>query len=115
MTSSYPLPPDLLESQISTLDLLLAMFPDENEFEITPSDLALITSIRDNGSDGITSIPSEIHLALHVSLDLTHSTSTELARESQCGILILDPTLRYLQRFGFPTRSRTLIHPHCNH
>jgi hypothetical protein len=78
MTSSYPLPPDLLESQISTLDLLLAMFPDENEFEITPSDLALITSIRDNGSDGITSIPSKIHLALHVSLDPTHSIQVNI-------------------------------------
>jgi hypothetical protein len=74
MTSSHALPPDLLESQISTLDLLLAMFPDESEFDITPSDLALITNIRDNGSDGATSpLPSEIHLALHVSLDPTHS------------------------------------------
>jgi hypothetical protein len=74
MTSSHALPPDLLESQISTLDLLLAMFPDESEFDITPSDLALITNIRGNGSDGATSpLPSEIHLALHVSLDPTHS------------------------------------------
>ncbi|KAI4763083.1 hypothetical protein E4T52_04889 [Aureobasidium sp. EXF-3400] len=74
MASTHPLPPDLLESQISTLDLLLAMFPDESEFDITPSDLDLITSIRDNGSESITSsLPSEIHLALHVSLDPTHS------------------------------------------
>lgn len=73
MTSSYPLSPDLLESQISTLDLLLAMFPDENEFDISTSDLDFITNIRDNGSDGITSTPSEINLALHVSLDPTHS------------------------------------------
>lgn len=73
MTSSYPLPPELLESQISTLDLLLAMFPDENEFDISTSDLDLITNIRDNGSNGITSTPPEIDLALHVSLDLTHS------------------------------------------
>lgn len=74
MTSSYSLPPDLLESQISTLDLLLAMFPDETESDITPSDLALITNIRDNGSEDITSpLPSEIHLALHVSLAPTHS------------------------------------------
>jgi hypothetical protein len=83
MTSSYPLPPDLLESQISTLDLLLAMFPDENEFEITPADLALITSIRDNGSDGILSIPSEIHLALHVSLDPTHSIQVNITAPLQ--------------------------------
>lgn len=73
MTSSYPLSPDLLESQISTLDLLLAMFPDENEYDISTSDLDFITNIRDNGSDGITSTPSEINLALHVSLDPTYS------------------------------------------
>ncbi|KAI4737811.1 hypothetical protein E4T50_11705 [Aureobasidium sp. EXF-12298] len=74
MASTHPLPPDLLELQISTLDLLLAMFPDETEFDITPSDLTLITNIRDDGSESITlSLPSEIHLALHVSLDSTHS------------------------------------------
>ncbi|KAI4725626.1 hypothetical protein E4T49_06604 [Aureobasidium sp. EXF-10728] len=72
MTSSQPLPPDLLDSQISTLDLLLAMFPDETESEISPADLELITNIRDNGSDSITSTPAEINLALHVSLDPTH-------------------------------------------
>jgi len=74
MTSTCPLPPDLLESQISTLDLLLAMFPDESEYDISPSDLDLITNIRDNGSESSTSLlPSEIHLALHVLLDPTHS------------------------------------------
>ncbi|KAI4847348.1 hypothetical protein E4T44_04173 [Aureobasidium sp. EXF-8845] len=83
MTSSYPLPPDLLESQISTLDLLLAMFPDDSEFEITPSDLDLITDVRDNGSDGISSIPSEIHLALHVSLDSTHSIQVNITAPLQ--------------------------------
>lgn len=83
MASYHSLPPDLLESQISTLDLLLAMFPDENEFEITPSDLELITSIRDNGSDGISSIPLEIHLALHVSLDPTHSIQVNITASLQ--------------------------------
>jgi hypothetical protein len=79
MASTHPLPPDLLESQISTLDLLLAMFPDESEFDITPSDLDLITSIRDNGSDGATSpLPSDIHVALRVSLDPTHSIQVNL-------------------------------------
>ncbi|CAD0109759.1 unnamed protein product [Aureobasidium uvarum] len=73
MTFSQPLPPDLLESQISTLDLLLAMFPDEDEFDISPSDLELITNIRDNGSESITLPPAEINLALHVLLDPTHS------------------------------------------
>lgn len=49
------------------------MFPDSNEFDISASDLDFITKIRDNGSDGITSTPSEINLALHVSLDAPHS------------------------------------------
>ncbi|CAD0086841.1 unnamed protein product [Aureobasidium vineae] len=49
------------------------MFPDENEFDVSASDLALITNIRDNGSESITSTPSEINLALHVSLNSTHS------------------------------------------
>jgi hypothetical protein len=83
MASSHPLPPDLLESQISTLDLLLAMFPDGNEFDIAPSDLDLITNVRDNGSDGISSIPSEIHLALHVSLDPTHSIQVNITAPLQ--------------------------------
>ncbi|KEQ66578.1 uncharacterized protein M437DRAFT_38672 [Aureobasidium melanogenum CBS 110374] len=73
MTSTHLLPPDLLESRISTLDLLLAMFPSTNEYEISPSDLDLITNIRDNGSESITSTPSEVNLALHVSLDASHS------------------------------------------
>lgn len=73
MSGSHHLPPDILEAQISTLDLLLAMFPGENEFNISPSDLALISNIRDNGSSNTVSTPPEIHLALHVSLDSTHS------------------------------------------
>jgi hypothetical protein len=84
MTSTHPLPPDLLESQISTLDLLLAMFPDPSESDITPSDLSLITNIRDNGSENLTStLPSEIHLFLHVSLDATHSIQVNVTAPLQ--------------------------------
>ncbi|THZ04133.1 hypothetical protein D6C93_02622 [Aureobasidium pullulans] len=78
MTSSHPLPPDLLESQISTVDLLLAMFPEVNESEISPSDLTLITSIREDGAENITSTPSEINLAVHVTLDATHSIQVNI-------------------------------------
>lgn len=89
MTSSHPLPPDLLESQISTLDLLLAMFPDSTEFDISTSDLDFITKIRDNGSDGITPTPSEVNLALHVSLDASHSIQVNVkaplrSTEAEC-------------------------------
>jgi hypothetical protein len=90
MVSTYPLPPDLLESQISTLDLLLAMFPDENEFDRAPSDMELITSIRDNGSGGTSPIPPEIHLALHVSLDPTHSIQVNITAPLQS--IEADPT-----------------------
>jgi hypothetical protein len=84
MTSTHPLPPDLLESQISTLDLLLAMFPDPSESDITPSDLSLITNIRDNGIESLTSpLPSEIHLSLHVSLDATHSIQVNITAPLQ--------------------------------
>ncbi|KAG2160371.1 hypothetical protein JADG_000110 [Aureobasidium aubasidani] len=78
MTSSHPLPPDLLESQISTVDLLLAMFPEPNESDISQSDLALITTIRDEGAENITSIPSGIDLAVHVTLDATHSIQVNI-------------------------------------
>jgi hypothetical protein len=84
MTSTHPLPPDLLESQISTLDLLLAMFPDPSESSITPSDLSLITNIRDNGIESLTTpLPSEIHLSLHVSLDATHSIQVNVTAPLQ--------------------------------
>jgi hypothetical protein len=84
MTSTHPLPPDLLESQISTLDLLLAMFPDPSESSITPSDLSLITHIRDNGIESLTSpLPSEIHSSLHVSLDSTHSIQVNVTAPLQ--------------------------------
>jgi hypothetical protein len=84
MTSTPPHPPDLLESQISTLDLLLAMFPDPSESDITPSDLSLITNIRDNGIESLTSpLPSEIHLSLHVSLDATHSIQVNITAPLQ--------------------------------
>lgn len=50
------------------------MFPDESEYDISPSDLDFITNIRDHGSDDLTTtLPSEIHLALHVALNATHS------------------------------------------
>ncbi|KAI5204997.1 hypothetical protein AUEXF2481DRAFT_4947 [Aureobasidium subglaciale EXF-2481] len=78
MSTSHPLPSDLLESQISTLDLLLAMFPDENEFGISQLDLDLITNVRDNGSENITSTPSEINLSLHIHLDPTHSIQVNI-------------------------------------
>ncbi|KAI5271300.1 hypothetical protein E4T47_05354 [Aureobasidium subglaciale] len=78
MSTSHPLPPDLLDSQMSTLDLLLAMFPDENEFDISKSDLDLITNIRDNGSGDITFIPLEINLSLHIHVDSTHSIQVNI-------------------------------------
>lgn len=73
MNGLHTLPLDLLEAQISTLDLLLAMFPGENEFEVSPADLDLITALRENECDDTSSIPVEIPLAIHVSLDPTHA------------------------------------------
>jgi hypothetical protein len=65
------------------------MFPDSNEFDISASDLDFITKIRDNGSDGTTSTPSEINLALHVSLDASHSIQVNVkaplrSTEAEC-------------------------------
>lgn len=100
MTCTYPLPPDLLESQISTLDLLLAMFPD-SESTISSSDLSLITKIRDNGAENITGTPSEINLALHVSLDSTHSIQVNVTAPLQSP----DPEAQEIPEMVFSLRQ----------
>lgn len=78
MTTLHPLPPDLLESQISTVDLLLAMFPEPNESDISSSDLAFITCIRDEGAESVSPTPPEINLAVHVTLDASHSIQVNI-------------------------------------
>lgn len=64
-----PLPADIMESQLSTIDLLTAMFPSEGELEIDPSTTECIEKIRswceDSSTDLPSGTPSNILLAVH--------------------------------------------------
>lgn len=64
-----PLPADIMESQLSTIDLLTAMFPSEGELEIDPSTTECIEKLRswceDSSADLPSGTPSNILLAVH--------------------------------------------------
>lgn len=76
------LPPDQLESQLSTIDLLMAMFPDPSELDITPEALACLDRLRASldgeqapqpQTTSTTIIPTDLSLAVHIALDAAHS------------------------------------------
>ncbi|PWY89231.1 hypothetical protein BO70DRAFT_331114 [Aspergillus heteromorphus CBS 117.55] len=54
------LPPDLLESQLSTIDLLTAMFPSTGEIDIPPSSTPIISALQTWCQDPNTPLPSGI-------------------------------------------------------
>jgi len=64
-----PLPADIMESQLSTIDLLTAMFPSEGELEIDPYTTQGIEKLRswceDSSTDLPSGTPSNILLAVH--------------------------------------------------
>lgn len=64
-----PLPADIMESQLSTIDLLTAMFPSEGELEIDPSTTECIEKLRswceDSSADLPSGTPPNILLAVH--------------------------------------------------
>jgi hypothetical protein len=74
MAQKSLLPPDLMESQLSTIDLLTAMFPDPSELEISTSTQECIEKLRewcestdaDSESNTPSGIPLSIDLAVHV-------------------------------------------------
>ncbi|KAJ0417362.1 ubiquitin-conjugating enzyme/RWD-like protein [Aspergillus carlsbadensis] len=74
MAQNSLLPPDLIESQLSTIDLLTAMFPSPGEIEIPTSTQEAIEKLRDwcQSADGnseantLSGIPLSIDLAVHV-------------------------------------------------
>ncbi|KAL4875743.1 ubiquitin-conjugating enzyme/RWD-like protein [Aspergillus karnatakaensis] len=72
MADKLLLPPDLLQSQISTIDLLTAMFPSPGELDISPTTTETIEELRSwcedadlNASDPPQKIPSSISLAVN--------------------------------------------------
>ncbi|KAL3447460.1 ubiquitin-conjugating enzyme/RWD-like protein [Aspergillus insuetus] len=74
MTQKSLLSPDLMESQLSTIDLLTAMFPGPGELEISTSTQECVEKLRDwcESTDAdpetntLCGIPSSIDLAVHV-------------------------------------------------
>ncbi|KAL2820264.1 ubiquitin-conjugating enzyme/RWD-like protein [Aspergillus cavernicola] len=77
------LPTDLLESQISTIDLLTAMFPSAGELEIPTSTTTCMEKLRDwcqnpepdpDSSPAPSGIPSSISLAVHAPISASEKT-----------------------------------------
>ncbi|CEL01346.1 Putative DUF1115 domain protein [Aspergillus calidoustus] len=74
MSQKQLLPPDLMVSQLSTIDLLTAMFPAPGELDISTSSQECIEKLRewcespDTGFESAvpSGIPSSIDLAVHV-------------------------------------------------
>jgi hypothetical protein len=68
----YPLPSETMELQLSTIDLIMAMFPSPGELEISTSTIQSITAVRDwclNHDDALPEIPSSLSFALHLTID----------------------------------------------
>ncbi|KAL4794543.1 ubiquitin-conjugating enzyme/RWD-like protein [Aspergillus venezuelensis] len=67
------LPPEILESQISTIDLLSAMFPEESELDLDPSTTECMDKLRawceDPSGNPPSGIPSSILLAVHAPIN----------------------------------------------
>ncbi|KAL3486975.1 ubiquitin-conjugating enzyme/RWD-like protein [Aspergillus germanicus] len=74
MSQKSLLPPDLLEPQLSTIDLLTAMFPGPGELEISTSTQECVEKLQDwcqstdagPESNTPSGIPSSIDIAVHV-------------------------------------------------
>ncbi|KAL5335916.1 ubiquitin-conjugating enzyme/RWD-like protein [Aspergillus crustosus] len=68
----YLLPPDLIQSQLSTIDLLTAMFPSAGELDISASTTEAIEQLRawcedpnPNTADPPFKIPSSLQMSVH--------------------------------------------------
>ncbi|GAB7357488.1 hypothetical protein MBLNU459_g0024t1 [Dothideomycetes sp. NU459] len=90
-TTMYRLPPDILESQLSLVDLLIAMFPDPSELDASPETLHCIDKLRESLVDEsaiLSAVPADLSLAVHVRVDAARSVQLNIqvplqAREPQ--------------------------------
>jgi hypothetical protein len=76
------LPADLIESQLSIIDLLIAMFPSPSELEISESTRESLLKLHDWCQDptGIpTGIPSSLSLAVHLAVDTEKSIQVNIS------------------------------------
>lgn len=77
----YRLPPDVLESQLSLVDLLIAMFPEPAELDASMETLHCIDKLRESLVDDssiLSAVPSDLSLAVHVSIDAQHSIQVNI-------------------------------------
>jgi hypothetical protein len=68
----YTLSSDVLESQLSTIDLIMAMFPSPGELEISTYSVKCISDMQQwctEPKKGSIAIPTDISFALHLSID----------------------------------------------
>lgn len=77
----YRLPPDILESQLSLVDLLIAMFPEPSELETSFETLHCIEKLKESLVDEsmiLSAVPSDLSLAVHISIDANRSVQLNI-------------------------------------
>jgi hypothetical protein len=70
--TSYPLPFDVLEAQLSTVDLIVAMFPSTGELEISDSATQCIEFLQDwcaSPEKSSPQTPANISFTVHLAID----------------------------------------------